>query len=77
MTQTLPSHLAALAVLGLGANLGDPVKTLHAAVDTMRTQPQTSDWRISPFYRSAPVGADAAQPDYVNAVAVCRTTLTL
>lgn len=76
MSQTQPSHLTALAVLGLGANLGDPVVTLRTAVDTLRTQPQTSDWRISPFYRSAPVGTDAAQPDYINAVAVCQTTLT-
>ena len=79
MTQTTCASLpaeAALAVLGLGANLGEPVTTLHAALDTLRSQPQTGDWRISPFYCSAPVGADATQPDYINAVAICRTTLT-
>ena len=30
---------------------------------------------VSPHYASAPVGCDAPQPDYVNAVAAVRTTL--
>jgi 2-amino-4-hydroxy-6-hydroxymethyldihydropteridine diphosphokinase len=64
-----------LAVLGLGANLGDPVTTLHQAIDALRANSQTADWRISPFYCTAPVGSDEAQPDYINAVAVCRTSL--
>ena len=64
-----------LAVLGLGANLGDPVTTLHDAIAALGAHPQTTDWRISPFYRSAPVGSDMAQPDYINAVAVCQTSL--
>ena len=72
MTQT---HLPHLAVLGLGANLGDPVATLRQAVATLSAQPQTAHWRISPFYRTAPIGSDTAQPDYINAVAVCQTTL--
>lgn len=63
------------AVIGLGANLGDPVATLQEAITTLRTHPQTGQWQISPFYRTAPVGADVAQPDYINAVAVCQTDL--
>ena len=65
-----------LAVFGLGANLGDPVRTLRQAIDTLRANSQTADWHVSPFYRSAPIGADEAQPDYINAVAVCRTSLS-
>ncbi len=65
-----------LAVLGLGANLGDPVTTLHQAIGALRANSQTADWRISPFYCTAPVGSDEAQPDYINAVAVCRTSLS-
>lgn len=72
MTAPVLPHLA---IIGLGANLGDPVATLHAAIATLRTHPKTADWRISPFYRTAPIGADAAQPDYINGVAVCRTDL--
>ena len=64
-----------LAVLGLGANLGDPVAALSKAIDVLRAHPQTGDWRVSPFYRTAPIGSDEAQPDYVNAVAVCHTDL--
>lgn len=72
MTETaLPQR----AILGLGANLGDPVSMLREALETLRIHPQTSDWRISPFYRSAPVGSDTAQPDYVNAVAVCQSRI--
>lgn len=63
------------AGLGLGANLGDPMATLQQAIAALRAHPQTDAWRISPFYRTAPVGADAAQPDYINAVAICQTDL--
>lgn len=70
-----PPALPHLAALGLGANLGEPVVALHEAIATLRTHPQTSDWRISPLYRTAPIGSDDAQPDYINAVAVCRTDL--
>lgn len=69
------SALTHLVVLGLGANLGDPVVTLRQAIATLRANPQTTDWRVSPFYRSAPIGSNEAQPDYINAVGVCRTDL--
>lgn len=74
MTPALP-HLPVLAVLGLGANLGDPITTLSKAIKTLQAHPRTTDWRISPFYRTAPIGSNEAQPDYVNAVAICRTDL--
>ena len=70
-TSALPHQ----AVLGLGANLADPVVTLRTAIATLQANPATSGWRISPFYRTAPVGSDAVQPDYINAVAVCQTAL--
>ncbi len=65
---------AAPAVVGLGANLGDPEATLCAALDALRplADPPGS-WRVSSFYRTAPV--DAAGPDFVNAVAVFDTAL--
>jgi len=73
MTQAVLPHLA---VIGLGANLGDPVSTMCNAVAALRAHPQTANWRISPFYRTAPIGSTEAQPDYINAVAVCQTSLT-
>ncbi|WKB54166.1 2-amino-4-hydroxy-6-hydroxymethyldihydropteridine diphosphokinase [Eleftheria terrae] len=52
--------------VGLGANLGEPVATLRAAVQALAALPRTSGLRASSIYRSAPV--DAGGPDYFNAV---------
>ena len=71
-------HTAAmphLAVIGLGANLGNPLDTLNRAIAHLQANNATSDWQVSPRYRTAPIGSDEAQPDYINAVASCRTTL--
>lgn len=62
--------------IGLGANLGDPISTLLDACDALHALPQSSDVCISGFYRSAPVGVDAAGPDYINAVASLKTQLS-
>jgi 2-amino-4-hydroxy-6-hydroxymethyldihydropteridine diphosphokinase len=75
MTSVSP-HLPVLAILGLGANLGDPVTTLGQAIKTLQAHPHTTGWRVSPFYRTAPIGSNESQPDYVNAVAVCHTDLS-
>jgi len=63
------------AYIGLGANLGDPVSTLQAAVLALKALPDTRLTGLSRFYRSAPVGP-AGQPDYVNAAARIETGLT-
>ena len=57
-------------LLGLGANLGDPLAQLARAVDEIRAH-ATVD-HVSPVYRSEPVG-HADQPDFYNLVLVCRT----
>ncbi len=60
-------------VVGLGANLGDPVAQVEAAIDALAT----AGFRLlarSALYGSKPWG-DAAQPDYVNAVAIYETDL--
>jgi 2-amino-4-hydroxy-6-hydroxymethyldihydropteridine diphosphokinase len=71
----MATHLPHLAVIGLGANLGDACHTLHQAVLTLQGHPQTGDWQVSPLYQSAPIGSDEAQPDYINGVAIFRTHL--
>lgn len=71
MTPRLPH----LAVIGLGANLGDARGTLRNAVQQLQSHAGTSDWQISPWYRTAPIGSDQAQPDYINGVAAFRTNL--
>ncbi len=61
-----------LALVGFGANLGDPADTLPRAVaacarlGTLRA--------VSPTYRTAPIGM-TDQPDFLNAVAMLETDL--
>lgn len=61
------------AWIGLGANLGDAVGTLHAALDALRATRGITNVTVAPFYASAPV--DAQGPTFVNTVARLRTTL--
>ena len=63
-----------LAYIGLGANLGEPVAALRAALLALGALPQSRLLRHSSFFSSAPI--DSSGPDYVNAVAEVSTTLT-
>lgn len=62
------------AYVGLGANLGDARGTLLLVAVALQRTPGVVSLRLSSLWRSAPV--DAAGPDFVNAVAELRTTLT-
>ena len=62
------------AYVALGANLGDPVPTLRAAVADLGALPGTSVVIRSSLYRSAPVGL-VNQPDFFNAVVAVDTSL--
>lgn len=53
--------------IALGANLGDPVATVQAAIVALRDLPQTEFITASSLYRTAPVGLKH-QPDFINAV---------
>lgn len=74
MTLALPH----LAVIGLGANLGNAQQTLQSAINALKSHTHTADWQVSPLYKTAPIGAEMApaQPDYINGVATCRTHLS-
>ena len=61
------------AYIGLGANQGELVDSLKAALDSLRSLEQSELVAVSPFYKSAPV--DASGPDYLNAVAKLETSL--
>jgi 2-amino-4-hydroxy-6-hydroxymethyldihydropteridine diphosphokinase len=64
----------ARAVVGLGANLGDPRATLEAAIARLRELAgDEAGFVVSSFWRSAPV--DASGPDFLNAVAAFDTPL--
>lgn len=62
------------AVLALGSNLGESENTIERAVVDLR-EAGMRILRVSPLYRTAPVGGPAGQPDYVNAVIEVSTSL--
>ncbi|MFA7437818.1 2-amino-4-hydroxy-6-hydroxymethyldihydropteridine diphosphokinase [Castellaniella sp.] len=61
------------AFIGVGGNLGDPIRAVHQAADTLSQHPQVRALRLSPLYITAPV--DSTGPAYVNAVMRIETTL--
>ncbi|GAB2181559.1 2-amino-4-hydroxy-6-hydroxymethyldihydropteridine diphosphokinase [Denitratisoma sp. agr-D3] len=63
-----------LAYVALGANLGDPIATVEAALEALRTLPRSRLRAASSLYRTKPVGLKD-QPDFINAVAVLDTEL--
>ncbi|MBD9233087.1 MAG: 2-amino-4-hydroxy-6-hydroxymethyldihydropteridine diphosphokinase [Rothia mucilaginosa] len=62
------------AVLALGSNLGESESTIERAVVDLR-EAGMRILRVSPLYRTAPVGGPAGQSDYVNAVIEVSTSL--
>ncbi|MCP4770615.1 MAG: 2-amino-4-hydroxy-6-hydroxymethyldihydropteridine diphosphokinase [Planctomycetes bacterium] len=61
--------------LGLGSNLGDRVGNLRRAADALYAIPEVDSLRLSNFRCTPPVGGPQ-QPDYVNAVLRCETSLS-
>jgi 2-amino-4-hydroxy-6-hydroxymethyldihydropteridine diphosphokinase len=59
--------------VGLGANEGDVIDTLDAAVDALRSLQHCTFAAVSPYYRSAPVDAEGA--DFTNAVVALDTAI--
>ena len=65
----------ARAFLGLGGNIGDTVGQMQTAVTALEEIPGVSVVGVSPLYRTAAEGG-VEQPDFINAVAEVRTSLT-
>lgn len=63
-----------VAYVALGANLGDARAAVERAFDAIAALPCVVLTARSSLYRTAPV--DSSGPDYVNAAAEVRTTLT-
>lgn len=63
-----------LAVVGLGANLGDAQGAVLRAIDDLGRLPATVLEQASGLYRSAPHEAEG--PDFINAVACICTRLS-
>lgn len=62
------------ACIGIGSNLGDPVRNVRAALSSIKALDRTGFLAASALYRNPPMGP-ADQPDYVNAVASVLTQL--
>lgn len=62
------------AVIALGANLGDPARTVGEAFGEIAALPGTRLLVRSSLYRTAPVGL-VDQPAFVNACALVETSL--
>jgi 2-amino-4-hydroxy-6-hydroxymethyldihydropteridine diphosphokinase len=61
------------AYISLGANQGELLESLNAALESLGSIEQSELVAVSPFYVTAPV--DAPGPDYLNAVAQLSTEL--
>lgn len=62
------------AAIALGANLGEPRKTLQSAVLSIGRLPRTQVIQLSSFYVTEPINSSG--PDYVNAVMTVSTQLS-
>ena len=62
------------AYVALGANLGDAAQALRDALAALGATSGVQVVRSSSLYRTAPI--ESTGPDYLNAVAEVRTTLT-
>lgn len=63
-----------LAYLGLGGNLSAPDQAINQALEQLGQTPAIEVTRVSSFWRTEPI--DAAGPEYCNAAAELKTTLT-
>lgn len=61
--------------IGVGSNLQNPQQQVTDALTLLDNMPETVCARVSSLYRSRPMGP-ADQPDYINAVAELKTTLS-
>lgn len=68
-----PERAPVSAYVAVGANLGDPVAAVSAALNALSQLPDTHTVAVSGLYRSAPHQAQG--PSFVNAVAHLHTRL--
>ena len=73
MTDRRDEHRPAQVLLGLGANVGDPLAQLERAIGGLRAF--VHGLRASSIYRTEPVG-HRDQPDFYNLVAIGTTELS-
>ena len=67
-------NFEALAWIGIGANLHNPIIQAKQAIQHLGASPNISVERVSSFYKTAPI-SPILQPDFINAVVRIKTTL--
>lgn len=60
--------------IAIGSNLSSPLDHVQAALSALADVPETALLKVSPFYRTPPLGPQD-QPDYLNAVVLLDTRL--
>lgn len=73
-----PGRPEGVAVVALGANLGERQETIRAAAERIARLPLVSDVRLSRLFETVALRLDGPDPDapgYVNAVALVTTRL--
>ncbi len=64
-------------VLSLGSNLGDRYATLTGAVNALADTPEVKVVSVSPVYEAPPMDAPEGSRDFLNAVLLIDTTLSV
>ncbi|HWU31776.1 MAG TPA: 2-amino-4-hydroxy-6-hydroxymethyldihydropteridine diphosphokinase [Marmoricola sp.] len=65
------------AVLSIGSNLGDRMFNLQGAVDALADTPDVWLTSVSPIYETKPVDSPEDADDYLNAIVLIDTTLSV
>ncbi|MEI2821196.1 MAG: 2-amino-4-hydroxy-6-hydroxymethyldihydropteridine diphosphokinase [Marmoricola sp.] len=76
-TLTGEMHPIRRAVICLGSNLGERLSSLQGAVDSLKDTPEVWLTDVSPVYETASLGGPADAPDYLNAIVLLDTTLSV
>jgi len=71
----LPGRSKETVYLSLGGNLGEPDKSMGAALRMLDADPETDVVAVSSLYRTPPWGK-TDQPDFLNIAAELRTRLS-
>jgi len=76
-TLTGEMHPIRRAVVSLGSNLGDRRTNLQGAVDTLKDTPEVWVTDVSPIYETRPVSSPEEAKDFLNAIVLFDTTLSV
>src|ERR1044071_3711006 len=65
------------AVLSLGSNVGDRLANLQGAIAALADTPEVHVAAVSSVYETTPVDAPEDSPDFLNAILIADTTLSV